>query len=322
MKKLFWLSTVCIFAMLLFVAFTYAAWPPNCDIVAGYAQLSDSTPYVFRSDGGGYYTDVHLNPGFPGDKLELAFNKTTSTLDGVLLYLGKPDRSSHPNPSTIVGGDPPYPPGYCSPRKTNFLFDIKDGITTPYYKKYGSAFDILVWNDGSKKVRRGNSVSGKYYLNNNSVNLGIRQWVDSGGSFVHDMIFTIEPSTIPCSVSGPNAVTETAINNFYKNDKNYNYEDYKGIETSIFDLVVYYISFNNAFTFDKTGSNTWTISGGGGATLGVVTVVTDSPHLTSWIPLATYANLPFQVTVSTTYPFTAPPRFDKPTTLWGEIKSR
>ena len=321
MKKFFGISVVCIFAMLLFVAtFTYADWPPNDTIVAGYARLNDSTAYVFRSDGNSVpYTDAHVSS--PGDKLELAFTDSTlATLDGVLLYLGKPDFKSYPNPSPIGGGDPSS--GYCSPRSTNFWFDIKDGKTTSNYKKYKAAFDILVWKDSSNKVRRGNLVNRKYYLNDNSVRLGIRRWLDSSGATVHDMIFTIENSTTPCSGCGTNAVTETAINAFYSNDQNYNYEDYVGIGTSNCDLVVYYISFNNDFTFAKPGSNTWTISGGGKATLGVVTVVGENPHVTSWIPLASYTDLPFQVKVSTDNGFPAPPKSQSATTLWGEIKSQ
>jgi hypothetical protein len=67
---------------------------------------------------------------------------------------------------------------------------------------------------------------------------------------------------------------------------------------------------------------TWTISGGGTATLGVATVVSENPHVTSWIPLASYTDLPFQVTVSTTNGFTAPSKISTSTTLWGEIKSQ
>jgi len=313
MKKFFGISVVCILTMLLSVTFVYADWPPNETISYGYAQLDDSSSYVFRNGNGiTFYTDAHISS--PGDKLELAFN-SNNALDGALLYLGKPDSKSYPNEAD----DPSS--GYCSTRSTNFWFDIKDGTTTSNYKNYKAAFDILVWKDSSNKTRRGNSaVGGKYYLNDNSVRLGIRRWYDSGGATVHDMIFTIENSTTPCSGCGTNAVTERAINAFYKG-KNYNYEDYVGIGTSVCDLVVYYISFNNDFTFIKTGSNTWTISGGGKATLGVVTVVGENPHRTSWIPLASYTDLPFQVTVSKTYPFTAPPKSQTSTTLWGEIKS-
>jgi len=315
MKKFFGISMVCIFTMLLFVTFVYADWPPNEQISYGYAQLNGSSSYVFRNGNGiTLYTDAHISS--PGDKLELAFN-SSNALDGALLYLGKPDRWSYPNEAD----DPTYPPGYCSPRSTNFWFDIDDGKTTSNYKKYKAAFDILVWKDSSNKVRRGNLVNRKYYLNDNSVRLGIRRWFDSSGATVHDMIFTIENSTTPCLGCGTNAVTETAINAFYSNDKNYNYEDYKGIGTSDCDLVVYYISFANDFTFAKPGSNTWTISGGGKATLGVVTVVGENPHVTSWIPLASYTDLPFQVIVSTSNTFTAPPKSQSATTLWGEIKS-
>jgi len=319
MKKVFGVSVICAFIMLLSVTFSYAAWPPDADIVYGYAKLNDSTSYVFRSDGNANpYTDArNFDPIANGDKLELALNN--NSLTGVLLYLGKPDRSSYPNSD----GDPPYPPGYCSPRKANFWFDINNGVKTSNYKNYKAAFDILVWKNSSKTERRGNPVGGKYYLNDNSVCLGIRRWVDAeAGGIVHDLIFTIEPSTTPCTTSGPNAVTETAINSFYTNDKNYNYEDYLKLGTSIFDLVVYYIGFGSDFAFEQAGTNTWTVSGGGQATLGVVTVVKERTHQVSWIPLASYANLPFQAMVSTTGAFTAPPKSQSATTLWGEIKSK
>jgi hypothetical protein len=319
MKKFFVISVVLCFTMLLFAAFVYAAWPPTNETIGyGYAQLNGSSSYVFRNGNDiALYTDAHLASD-GGDKLELAFN-SSNVLDGVLLYLGKPDQKS----SQYEEDDPTYPPGYCSPRSVNLWFDIKDGKTTLNYKKYKAAFDILVWKDSTKTIRRGNPEGRKYYLNDNSVRLDVRRWIDTN-IIEHSLIFSVEPSTTPCDSIGPNAITETAINNFYTNDTNYNYEDYLGIGTSAFDVVVYFISFNNDFTFNKvTGSNnTWTISGSGSATLGVVTVVNENPHQTSWIPLASYTNLPFQVTVSTTNPFTAPPRFDKPTTLWGEIKSQ
>jgi len=311
MKKFFGISVVCIFTMLLFVVtFTYADWPPNETIVAGYAQLNDSTSYKFRSDGGGTYTDVHIS-GEPGEKAELAFNKK-GALDGILLYLGKPDNISFP---TSPLGEPPY---YCSSRKSNFWFDILDGTKTAQYYSNKAALDILVWQS-DKITRRGSLVNGKYYLNDNSVRLGIRRWLDVSGSIVHDIIFTIEPSNTPCSGCGTNAVTQTAIDGFYIDDTDTDYRDYKEIGTSVCDLVIYRISYDSDFSFVKAKSkkNTWTISGNGSAHLGVV-LNSDG----STVRLVDYTNLPFQVTVSTTSGFTAPPKSQTSTTLWGEIKSQ
>ncbi|MBM3237866.1 hypothetical protein FJZ31_16375 [Candidatus Poribacteria bacterium] len=316
-------SVVCVLTMLLTgeAGSVSADWPPpGGTVYPGYAKLNDLAPYIIRSDNGSQYVDVHIsNPSSgPGDKVELAIND--STLIGALLYLGKPEpRSTPPSP---LGENPPT---YCSTRKANLYFDLlNDGkILQPQYKKHKAVFDILVWKKGKVgKERRGVPISGKYYLSDNSVHVGVRRWTDVSGAKVHDIIFTVEPAPDPCNGGcGVNAVTQTTVNDFYPKDTNWDYTDAVDAGTGSCALIIYFLSYDNDFTVVPVGDSTWTITGGGKAHLGV------QLNGDGMVYLADYTDLPFQVTVSRTELPAAPRRpmlspASKLSVIWGELKGK
>ncbi len=145
----------------------------------------------------------------------------------------------------------------------------------------------------------------------------MRRWVDVSGVIVHDVVFTVEPSSDPCSSSGcgADAVTQTNVDSFYNKGQDPDYFDARDVyEEDHCDLIPYWIKYNQDFIITKDG-DTWILSGGGSARLGI----REQPNR-NFVGLADYTDLPFEITVSTSS-FSAPPKAKTLTTLWGDIRT-
>jgi hypothetical protein len=164
-------------------------------------------------------------------------------------------------------------------------------------------YDILVWTDSSKLVRRDLNAG------DGTVHAPVIVHEDGTGR----VQFVIDPGWDGTS---PNAITQTTVNAFYGNDTDVSYwvNDYGHI--------IYSLYYDDGFDINS-GSGKWTftaISGGKGVRLCVGKLSGRKRGAHEIITLATYNHLPFQLTVSTE-PLAAPRKHNTISTTWGKVRS-
>ena len=262
---------------------------------SGYAKLRDGDGDVIRSDDGRQYIDKHIADG--EDQVEFLIYDATSALYQSNTFMGEVE-----NQST---------------RKVNFLFDfLNDAVTKPGEGQ--AVYDILAWTDGTRSSRRGNLVGSKYYPNDGTVHLKVTiAETREQGVFKGLVPFVVDPGW---GGTNPNAITQTAVNNFYGDDQDVNYK------TNTLGHIIYYLDYDNGFTIEG-GYPTWTfILNPGPVRLTVVfTKRKGKAPGGSVVTLATYDYLPFQLTVSLndlSSSSPAPRKHNTLSTIWGKIKAK
>jgi len=286
---------VCILALVLVVeaSFISAAWagkPPGAGTKTsyGYAKLTDTTAYVIQSDKLGQYIDKNVRKAGGEDKVVITTKNATGEYVKSTIILG-------------IVNDP-----YRSSRRVRFLFDIAD-YTQRLVVGDKAVLDILIWKDGNKTTRRGTQVGDKWYLDDGTVHFRVVD--DTTDATKDNVAFIIDPGY---AGTDPSAITQTTVNGFYGYDTDENYE------LSVNGHVIYYLDYPSGIT--AVGTNpTWTFAPSGGPTLYVKKKDTLEP-----INLATYASVPFQLTISlNSLAGSAAPRKDNTLSItWGEIKAK
>jgi hypothetical protein len=188
--------------------------------------------------------------------------------------------------TTILGivNDP-----YRSSRRVRFLFDIGSGTRLIEYPK--AVYDIL--------LARGTPDGTVHF----------RVVDDTTDATKDNVAFIIDPGY---AGTDPNAITQTTVNGFYGDDID---EDY---QLSVNGHVIYYLGYQSGI--EAVGTNpTWTFAPSGGTTLYVKKKDTLDP-----VPLATYASVPFQLTISlkSLAVSAAPRKHSTLSTAWGEIRAK
>jgi len=322
------LLTICIFILitqLVSVALAAKPQPPpprTYSVKCGYAILEDGNGNVITSDGFGQYIDiekvttetVYLENGVKrGDKIRVLNYDDNGDLIWLRAFIGKPEMLKN---ST----------GYRSPRRVNFNFDLyKDAKTRP--GEGMAVYDILS-NITAGGDPRGNPVGDKHYLNDKTVHfvVAIGSCDFFGDGTQARAMFMVDPGC----VADPPAISQTSVNAFYSGDGDPAYwTSIQGAEITSGDLdahdqIAYHLLVNQlnvAVTHKTNGvADKWEITPKRGPV--TLQVYKDTGTTYVAVPLATYASIPFKVTLSLNPSNLAPPKEKTSTTLWGEIKSR
>ena len=177
-------------------------------------------------------------------------------------------------------------------------------------------YDILVWTDGTRGSRRGNSVDSKYYLNDGTVHFRVAiVETKEQGVFKGQVVFVIDPGW---DGTNPNAITQETVNAFYDDDQDVNYG------TNDLGHIIYYLDYDNGFTIEGEYP-TWTFTPNPGPVRLTTTKykTKNKKGARFVVALATYDYLPFQLTVSlNSLAQFAPRKHNTISTSWAGIKGK
>jgi hypothetical protein len=267
-----------------FISVAWAGKPPKYHTEYGYAKLRDDIGDVVKSDDGRQFIDKHIAGG--EDQVEFLIYDATNALYQSDTFMGEVE-----NQST---------------RKANFFFDFNDAVTKPGEDQ--AVYDILVWTDGTRSLRRGNLVGSKYYLNDGTVHFKVTiAETREQGVFKGLVPFVIDPGWDGTAQS---AITQTTVNNFYDGDQDVIYK------TNTLGHIIYYLDYDNGFTIEG-GYPTWTFTPNSGP---VRLTVVKGKKVGFVVTLATYEALPFKLTVNS-LALPAPRKHNTLSTTWGEVRS-
>jgi len=325
------LLTICVFILMIqFVSVALAAkpvkpQPRTSSIKYGYAILEDVDGNLITSDLNGQYVDIEKVTTNDtsywegtikrGDKIRVRSYDDNGELIWLRAFIGKPE---------LLEGST----GYRSPRRVNFNFDFyNDATTTP--GEGTAVYDIL----SETAPNNPRDLAGSVHF---VVAIGSCDFFSEG--IQNRAIFLID-SGCEAIWPGTDVICQRSVDAFYTNDPDPKY--WTAIEGAVttegdydaHDQIGYHMLINQlnvvATHFTGAVADTWEIT----PKLGTTTLqvyeyknVSTNKNRPNWkyvaVPLATYASMPFKLTLSLN-PFTAnpaPPKEKTSATLWGEIK--
>jgi len=312
--------TLILILCLLFVSTVYSKPPVQRTFTryCCYAKFVDvdasGNPYAIASDGNVFYKDLSIGGT---DKVQVETYDDNGELKFLRAYIGKPEIP------------------YRADRRVKLNFDflndatLKPGLGTAVY----DSLALLPAGGGRRGTNQNN---GKYYINDGTAHFYIQ--LDDGLSRSGILI---DKGNLGDPSLQPPPITQATVDAFY-NDSNPQYwtpvqasletgdpnlkyyRIRRESQTDPHDQIVYFLYVNQlSFTVTKDIQGKpceWTITPPSSGTVNLCVVDSANTH---YINLATYPILNFKLLVSKNNSFSAaPPRFDKPTTLWGEIKEK
>jgi len=311
MKNFSKFLVICITSILLIeagiVSTSWAGKPSQPVILTnyGYAKLDDSM--AIRSDGIDKNNDGIIDQYADcskGGKDFIQVNYPQNPNDGAYLkirvVIGK--MAYFPNTSII------------SDRYIKLCFDVLGNPIAENLAGNEAIYNILKqYKNGNSYVDRSNNIG---YIDDNSVRAEIFTSVSGGGGVIN---FLVDPSpNADCSDS--KAINDTRINTFYDWDApNLNYTD--TTENGEGGQTFYRLNYVNGFDVVRNGL-TWTITPKPSEVkLSVQKYKSlNSSGASRIIYLATYASVPFKLTVSLD-PLQAPRKHETVSTTWGDIRA-
>lgn len=325
---------ICTFATIqLFISATFAGKPdspPGKDkpqprdssVKYGYAKLEDGLGNVITSDGNGQYVDIEKNPppeiywdgeAMRGDKTRVRSYDDNGEHIWLRAFLGKAESP------------------YRSPRRAMFGFDLYSNATERLGEGM-AVYDILSNITPDGPARDLNENGGTVHL---AIAIGSCNFFGEGNET--RAIFLVDPGC----VAEPPAITQTSVNAFYPdNDPEY-WTAIQGAsitpgDSGAHDHMAYHFLVDQLDVVtldlypegDPDGKcDTWEITPKPGPVTLQVYEKVGKKNRARYVavPLATYASMPFKVTLSLEplEPIAqpAPGRHNRLSTVWGGIKA-
>jgi hypothetical protein len=290
----------------------------------GYAVLYDTDtqgrPCAIVSDGNGQYIDRDPNEtgatNLRGDKIEVSYDTTTSLPTYFRCFMGKPELPWRSDRRVLF----------------NFNFGSTQWALGKDYASNRTLADMLKFNYFDQIT--GNRISSPTprIFNDNSVHISIARcgYEDPKDSLA---LFLVDQSD---EALDKNAITQTNLKKLDKKAPSY-WTSLQGVSTeqdthdNIAFLLYYQVSDPGQLIFTPIGYEngipiTWLVEPDN-RVVNLEVRRLSKPGRYDRQVLRTINSLPFSLVVSkypiindTQTPKSAPPRFDMPTTLWGEIK--